>query len=72
MSIDVSGLEGWMADDERMLGPAVMAKAMLESQGRYEELRGKMVELYNSFNEAGDGSFRVQAEYLLTLVQLPG
>jgi hypothetical protein len=50
-----------MADDERMLGPAVMAKAMLESQGRYEELRGEMVELYNSFNEAGDGSFRVQA-----------
>jgi SAM-dependent methyltransferase len=65
-------VEGWMADDERMLGPAVMAKAMLESQGRYEELRGEMLELYNSFNEAGDGSFRVQAEYLLTLVQLPG
>jgi SAM-dependent methyltransferase len=65
-------VEGWMADDERMLGPAVMAKAMLESQGRYEELRGEMLELYNSFNEAGDGSFRVRAEYLLTLVQLPG
>jgi SAM-dependent methyltransferase len=64
--------EAWLADDERMLGPAVMAKAALEPQGRYEELRGKMLELYGAFNEADDGSFRVQPEYLLTLVQLPG
>jgi Methyltransferase domain len=64
--------EAWMADDERMLGPAVMAKAALEPQGRYEQLREDMLELYGRFNEADDGSFRVQAEYLLTLVQLPG
>ena len=79
--------EAWFADDERMLGPAVMAKAALddrphgffdtgqaalEPQGRYEQLRGEMLELYGSFNEADDGSFRVQSEYLLTLVRLPG
>lgn len=62
----------WIADDERMLGPAVMAKAMLEPQGRYEQLRAEMVELYERFNEADDGSFRAQAEYLLTLARLPG
>jgi SAM-dependent methyltransferase len=60
------------ADDERMLGPAVMAKAALEPQGRYEQLREEMLKLYDSFNEADDGSFRAQAEYLLTLVRLPG
>jgi SAM-dependent methyltransferase len=64
-------IEAWFADDERMLGPAVMAKAALEPQGRYEDLREEMLELYRGFNEAEDGSFRVQAEYLLTLVQLP-
>ena len=49
-----------------------MAKAALEPQGRYEQLRHDMLELYGGFNEADDGSFRVQSEYLLTLVQLPG
>jgi predicted RNA methylase len=67
-----STLEAWFADDERMLGPAVMAKAALEPQGRYEQLRDDMLKLYGEFNEADDGSFRVQSEYLLTLVQLPG
>jgi SAM-dependent methyltransferase len=64
--------EAWFADDERMLGPAVMAKAALEPQGRYDELRQDMLKLYGDFNEADDGSFRVQSEYLLTLAKLPG
>jgi SAM-dependent methyltransferase len=64
--------DAWFAEDERMLGPAVMAKAALEPQGRYEQLRDDMLKLYSDFNEADDGSFRVQSEYLLTLVRLPG
>jgi SAM-dependent methyltransferase len=64
--------DAWFAEDERMLGPAVMAKAALEPQGRYEQLRDDMLALYSDFNEADDGSFRVQSEYLLTLVRLPG
>jgi SAM-dependent methyltransferase len=64
--------EAWLADDERMLGPAVMAKAALEPQGRYDELRQDLLKLIAGFNEAGDGSFRVEAEYLLTVVKLPG
>jgi SAM-dependent methyltransferase len=63
--------EAWLADDERMLGPAVIAKAMLEPQGRYEQLRGEMLEMYGAFNEADDGTFRVQSEYLLTRVAMP-
>lgn len=67
-----SNAEAWFADDERMLGPAVMAKAALEPQGRYDELRQDMLDLYARFNAADDGSFRVEAEYLLTLVTVPG
>ena len=40
-------------------GPALMAKAALEPQGRYEELRGEMFKLYEDVNEADDGSFSV-------------
>jgi SAM-dependent methyltransferase len=63
--------DAWLADDERMLGPAVMAKAALEPQGRYDELRQDMLKLYGDFNQADDGSFRVESEYLLTVVKLP-
>ena len=51
-------------DDEQNLGPAVMAKAALEPQGRYEELRGAMLALYEDANEAADGTFKVDSEYL--------
>jgi SAM-dependent methyltransferase len=71
VSFSASSAEAWLAEDERKLGPVVMAKAALEPQGRYEQLREDMLKMYDDFNEAEDGSFRVQAEYLLTLVQLP-
>jgi SAM-dependent methyltransferase len=61
----------WLDDDERMLGPAVMAKAALEPQGRYDDLRRDMLALYEQMNEADDGSFRVQSEYLVSVAQMP-
>lgn len=64
-------VEGWLAEDERMLGPAVMARAALESQGRYEDLRRDMLALYEDCNEANDGSFRVESEYLVTVAEIP-
>jgi SAM-dependent methyltransferase len=63
--------EGWLDYDERVLGPAVMARAALEPQGRYGELREQMLELYRELNEADDGTFRVKAEYLLTVARMP-
>jgi SAM-dependent methyltransferase len=63
--------ESWLDYDERILGPAIMAKAALEPQGRYEELREAMIQLYSDANEAEDGTFRAQAEYLLTLARMP-
>jgi hypothetical protein len=63
--------ESWLECDERILGPAIMAKAALEPQGRYEELRKDMMRLYRDHNEAVDGTFRAQAEYLLTVARMP-
>jgi ubiquinone/menaquinone biosynthesis C-methylase UbiE len=63
--------EGWIERDERILGPTVLAKAMLEEQGRYEELRRELLELHEEVNEATDGSFLARAEYLVTIAKLP-
>ncbi len=63
--------EAWLARDERILGPTVMAKAALEPKGLYEQLRQDMLALYNEVNDAEDGSFRAEAEYLVTIATLP-
>jgi SAM-dependent methyltransferase len=72
VTFEGESVEAWVEKDERILGPSVMAKAALEQQGRYGELRQDVVDLYSEFNEAADGSFRAPAEYLLTVAQLPG
>jgi ubiquinone/menaquinone biosynthesis C-methylase UbiE len=64
-------VEAWIAYGEQNLGPAMMAKRALEPQGRYEELRGKLAELYERNNMSRDGGLRFGAEYLLTLARLP-
>ncbi|HEY7890662.1 MAG TPA: methyltransferase domain-containing protein [Solirubrobacteraceae bacterium] len=63
--------EAIVEEDERLLGPAMIAKAMLEPQGRYEEARSQLLELYGSVNESHDGRFRARAEYLLSIARLP-
>jgi len=64
--------DGWLAYNERVLGPTIMAKNALEPQGRWESLRAELVALYDEANEATDGTMRVPAEYLLTIARLPG
>ena len=63
--------ESWVDYNERVLGPAIMAKAALEPQGRYGELREDLVALYREANGAQDGRFRAEAEYLQTIARLP-
>ena len=62
--------KAWQTEEEQKLGPAVMAKAALEPQGRWEDLRRDMFALYEEFNQASDGSFRVESEYLVTVAEL--
>lgn len=64
--------ESWVAYNERILGPAILAKNALEPQGRYDELRTELIGLYSEANEAQDETFKANAEYLLTIARLPG
>ncbi len=63
--------ESWVAYNERLLGPFIMARAALEPQGRYEQLRAELIGLYSEANEAEDGTLAAPAEYLITLADLP-
>lgn len=61
--------DAWLSYNERVLGPTIAAKAALEPQGRWEELRSQLLELYERANEADDGTLRVSAEYLVTIAR---
>jgi ubiquinone/menaquinone biosynthesis C-methylase UbiE len=63
--------EAWVEYNERVLGPTIMAKNMLEPQGKWEALKADLIELYVQNNEAQDGSLKVSAEYLLGVGQVP-
>jgi SAM-dependent methyltransferase len=59
--------EAWVAFMETRYGPTVKARERLTAEGRWEELRGDLVDLAESFNEATDGTLLMQAEYLVVL-----
>ncbi len=61
----------WLEYSEENLGPVVIAKTILEPQGKWEAARAELVELQESSNEADDGSLRNQGEYLLSTITLP-
>ena len=63
-------IEEWMARNERILGPTVMAKEVLEQDGKWGPLREQLTELYADANEATDGSMHVEAEYLLAAIDV--
>lgn len=63
--------ESWLEYNERVLGPAIMAKSALEPQGKWDALRDDLLKLYTDNNEAADGAFRARAEYLLTIARMP-
>jgi SAM-dependent methyltransferase len=57
--------EDWVAFTEANLGPVIAAKAVLEPEGKWEESRAKMLELFARFEK--DGEFKPEAEYLRTV-----
>jgi SAM-dependent methyltransferase len=72
VTLTADSVEGWVAYSERVLGPAIVAKEALEPQGRWDALRRDWSALYERANQASDGSFRADAEYLLAVARLPG
>ena len=68
--IEYESHDDWMEHLEANLGPIVVAKAMLEPQGKWEAARADLAELEEGYNQAEDGTFRADAEYLLTKVTI--
>jgi ubiquinone/menaquinone biosynthesis C-methylase UbiE len=64
--------DSWLDYNERMLGPTVLAKAALEPQGRWQPLREELRAMCEAANEADDGTMRIEAEYLVSVITLPG
>lgn len=64
--------EEWVAYNEDKLGPAVMAKSVLEPMGKWEALRTDLIGHYESANIADDGSWAAEADYFLATAAEPG
>ena len=67
--IDADSAEDWLSYCERVLGPIILARAALEPQGKWEAARADLLALYESANEATDGTYHAEAEYLVTVVR---
>lgn len=70
VTVAAESVEAWVSYCEKALGPVVMAKAALEPQGKWQETRDAMVEMYSRYNEATDGTLSAPGEYLLTVVRV--
>jgi SAM-dependent methyltransferase len=57
----------WLSHAEDTLGPLVMAKAALSEDGKWEELRAKLLELYSE-GDTPDG-YKPDAEYLRVIAR---
>jgi hypothetical protein len=59
----------WVDYLERVLGPIVMAKAVLEPTGAWEAARADIIATFEQFNTATDGTLYAPGEYLLTVAR---
>ncbi len=71
-AVEAESVEAWIDYNERLWGPLVLTKRTLEAEGRWPAARADLVALSERFNEATDGSLRINTEYLLTVVRKPG
>jgi hypothetical protein len=60
--------EAWVDFQAANTGTLIAMRKMLAEQGKWDEVRAALVEVYESFNRAGDGSLRAPTEDLLTKV----
>ena len=72
LAVTWESADGWVSHCEDVLGPTITAKAALEPQGKWDAARADLVELYERFNEASDGTLDAPAEYLITVVDVSG
>jgi SAM-dependent methyltransferase len=61
---DFKTAEDWVAFTEENLGPVIAVKTQLEPEGKWDEARAAMLEL---FSAGGGGEFNPKSEYLRTI-----
>ncbi|MBJ7332089.1 MAG: methyltransferase domain-containing protein [Solirubrobacteraceae bacterium] len=64
-------VEEYMTFFEVNYGPTKRAKAKLQAEGRWDDLRADLRSLYTGLNQATDGSLHIEAEFLVATVK-PG
>ena len=64
--VEAESADAWLGYMEDVLGPMVLAKQALGE--KWSAARADLLALYESHNEADDGTFRASPEYLLTIV----
>jgi len=62
--------EAWVDFQANNAGPLIAVREMLAEQGKWDEVRAKLIALYERHNRAEDGSMRAPTEYLLTTVKV--
>jgi SAM-dependent methyltransferase len=58
-------VEEYMTFFEDNYGPTIMTRRRLEDEGTWDACRAELRELYEGLNVAGDGSLRIDAEYVV-------
>jgi SAM-dependent methyltransferase len=71
-SVRAPSVDAWIDYTERVLGPTVLAKRALESQGAWAAARADLAALYEAHNAATDGSLLAHPTYLLTVARVAG
>ncbi len=66
---DAESVEAMIDQMENELGPMIMAKKVLEPEGKWEEFRAEATELERKFGTETDDGFSAEAEYLRTFVR---
>jgi SAM-dependent methyltransferase len=61
-------IDDYMTFFERNYGPTKRAREKLLAEGRWNDLRAELRELYAGLNQATDGSLQIEAEFLLAVV----
>ncbi len=65
-------LESYMTFFEENYGPTKRAKERLTAEGRWDDLRAELAELYTELNQATDGTLHIDSEFFLVAVSPAG
>jgi SAM-dependent methyltransferase len=59
-------IQEWVDYASENLGPVIAARKATEGDGKWPEVREKLIELQNEYSEPVNGGIRAEAEFLLT------